>query len=64
MSARIGLALGGHADARLTRQLAVEVSRSTLLRRVRAIPLPAIGHLVDVGVDDWVIRRGHVYGQW
>jgi transposase len=37
---RVGLALGGRPGARMTRQLAVEVSRSTLLRLVRAIPVP------------------------
>lgn len=59
---RVGLALGGRPGARMARQLAVEVSRSTLLGLVRAIRLPTVGELVEVGVDDWAIRRGHVYG--
>ena len=59
---RVGLALGGRPGARMARQLAVEVSRSTLLGLVRSIRLPAVGELVEVGVDDWAIRRGHVYG--
>ncbi|WP_369690294.1 transposase family protein [Nocardia miyunensis] len=37
---RVGLAMGGRPGARMARQLAVEVSRSTLLALVRAIRLP------------------------
>ena len=40
MLERIALALGGRPGQRLTRRLAVEVSRSTLLRLIRALPLP------------------------
>ncbi|WP_433754631.1 ISL3 family transposase [Nocardia sp. CA-135398] len=58
----VGLALGGRAGHRMTRHLATEVSRSTLLRLVRAIPLPQVGALPTVGIDDFAIRRGRVYG--
>lgn len=58
----VGLALGGRAGHRMTRHLAAEVSRSTLLRLVRAIPLPQVGALPAVGIDDFAIRRGRIYG--
>src|SRR5664279_4475711 len=47
----IGLALAGRAGARLTRSLAVPVSRMTLLRLVRAMPDPVVGELTAVGID-------------
>lgn len=58
----IGLALGGAAGERLSQNLGFSVSRNTLLSLVRKIPLPSVGMLSTVGVDDFCFRKGQTYG--
>jgi transposase len=58
----IGRALGGNAGARLAAHLRLPTSASTLLRLVRAAPIPHIPALQVIGVDEWAWRRGHCYG--
>jgi transposase len=58
----VGLALGGKAGARLSQQLALAVSRSTLLRAIRRHPVPAIPTPTVIGVDDFALRKRQTYG--
>ncbi|MGW0520174.1 transposase family protein [Crossiella sp. NPDC003009] len=59
---KIGLALAGRAGARMCGVIGVRASRSTLLRLVCALPDPSPPAPVAVGIDDYALCKGHVYG--
>jgi len=58
----IGFALGGEAGQRITEILQMHWSADTLLRIMRRTVLETPPPARVVGVDDWAIRKGRVYG--
>jgi transposase len=61
MLSAVGVAMAGRAGARLASRLGLSVGRDTLLRRVRKLADPQPGTLPVLRVDDFALRRGHIY---
>jgi transposase len=59
---RVGIALGGEGGARLLAHLAMPASAATVLRLVKALPMPAPDTPRSIGVDDWAMRKRCTYG--
>lgn len=60
--ADIGFATGGEAGARLATRLRLPTSGDTLLRILRATPPPPAPDPRIIGIDDFALRKGRVYG--
>ncbi|MEE1836284.1 ISL3 family transposase [Streptomyces sp. SP17KL33] len=57
----IALFLGGRAGANLCGRMAVTTCKDTLLRLIRALPVPAAESVPCLGVDEFAVRRGRTY---
>jgi len=58
----IGFATGGKGGERLSDKLAMPISEATVLCSLFLVPLPEVGKVRVVGVDDWSWRRGRRFG--
>ncbi|MFC8368392.1 ISL3 family transposase [Streptomyces sp. NPDC057239] len=57
----IVLFLGGRAGANPCGRMAVPTGKDTLLRILRALPIPAPESVPRLGVDEFAVRRGRAY---
>jgi len=58
----IGMATCGEVGARLAERLALPTSPTTVLRRIMAVPIDLVGSVIHLGIDDFALRRGRIYG--
>ena len=58
----LGVALGGAAGVHLSHQWDLAVSRNTLLRLLRRLPVPSRATPTVLGVDDFALRKRQMYG--
>jgi transposase len=58
----IGLATCGRLGARLGSRLRIEISRTSILRRVMKLATKTTDKVVHLGVDDFSLRRGRTFG--
>lgn len=58
----IGLATCGKLGARLAAYLGIATSRTTIVRRIMALPTPQTEYVECLRLDDFAFRRGRTFG--
>ncbi len=58
----LGLATGGRPGVRVTDRLGIQTCRTTILRRIMALPTGPVGQVSELGIDDFSFRRGRKFG--
>ena len=58
----LALALSAEAGARLSNPFQIETSPAQLIQLVRQAPIPPAPPPRQIGLDDWALRKGRVYG--
>jgi transposase len=58
----LGLATGGRLGVRVTDRLGIQTCRTTILRRIMALPAASVGQVLELGIDDFSFRRGRKFG--
>jgi len=58
----LGFATSGEVASRLAPRLGMQVALTTLLRRVRAVPVAPAGKVRVLGVDEFAWKQGQTYG--
>src|SRR3984893_19563091 len=56
----LGLATGGRLGVRVTDRLGIQTCRTTILRRIMALPTLPVEHVSELGIDDFSFRRSYV----
>jgi len=58
----IGLATGGRLGVRVTDPMGIQTNRHTILRRIMALHAEPVGHVPQIGIDDFSFKRGRTFG--
>jgi transposase len=58
----IGFATCGKGGERLSSKLGICISDTTVLWSLFLVPVPSIGNVQVIGIDDWAWRKGQRYG--
>jgi hypothetical protein len=58
----LGLATGGRLGVRVTDRLGIQTCRTTILRRIMALPTLPVAHVSELGIADFSFRRGRDFG--